>query len=41
MNRVIDDEAFRSAARINGPAHAAGHFTWDHSIDRVVPLLSR
>ena len=40
MLRIIDDTEFRTAAALAGPRHAAGHFTWDHAIDKTMPLLS-
>lgn len=39
MLRVMDDEPFRRRAAMGGPRHALGRFTWDHAIDRILPVL--
>lgn len=39
MRRMVDDDGFRRRAAVEGPRHAAGHFTWDHAIDKMMPLL--
>jgi glycosyltransferase involved in cell wall biosynthesis len=40
MLRMIDDTEFRATATLAGPRHAAGRFTWDHAIEKIIPLLS-
>ncbi|MGB8841402.1 MAG: glycosyltransferase family 4 protein [Aliidongia sp.] len=40
MLRIIDDTAFRTAAALAGPRHAAGQFTWENAIDKTISLLS-
>ncbi len=39
MDGIVDDAAFRAAAAVAGPAHATGHFTWDHTVARSLPYL--
>ena len=36
---MTDDAEFRAAARLAGPAHVSGRFTWQHVVDRLLPVL--
>jgi len=39
MRRIVDDRSFRAMAASNGPHHAVEHFTWDHVIEKMMPVL--
>jgi glycosyltransferase involved in cell wall biosynthesis len=39
MTEVIENTAWRQVAQTSGPAHVAGRFTWDHTVDKLVPML--
>ena len=36
---VIEDQAFRTQASKEGPAHVAAHFTWKHVVDKLLAVL--
>ncbi len=39
METVIEDDEWRERARLAGPAHVAGSFTWKHVVDKLLPVL--
>lgn len=39
MQHVVDDAAFRAAARRAGPAYVGERFTWRHVVDRLLPIV--
>jgi glycosyltransferase involved in cell wall biosynthesis len=40
LDRVVDDDAFRTGAAIDGPRHATEHFAWDRVTERAMTILS-
>jgi glycosyltransferase involved in cell wall biosynthesis len=40
MQRILDDEPFRSRAAAEGPRHAVEHYSWTRIVERVMPLLA-
>lgn len=40
MDRVMDDDAFRTGAAIDGPRHATEHFAWDRVTEKAMTILS-
>jgi glycosyltransferase involved in cell wall biosynthesis len=40
MNRIVDDDDFRTTAREAAPAHVKAHFTWRHAVDKLLGLFS-
>ena len=39
MNRIVDDDDFRTTAREAAPAHVNAHFTWRHAVDKLLALF--
>lgn len=40
MDRIVDDDSYRTGAAIDGPRHAAEHFAWDRVTDKAMAILS-
>jgi glycosyltransferase involved in cell wall biosynthesis len=39
MHQVVEEDGFRTAALAAGPAHVAGHLTWDHAVEKAIAAL--
>lgn len=39
MSRVIEQDDWRRAVRIAGPAHVRGHYTWEQAVDALLNVL--